>query len=101
MLVRLKADVLEGGTSTPPGSPPQTAYYRTLPNYTAPSSSNQVLASDSSNVVSSSPTKRKYIPDSQDLDIVKKIRQNEVELRDRTTVLRGIKANVRVVSFTF
>lgn len=100
MLVRLKADVLEGGTSTPPGSPPQTAYYRTLPNYSAPSSSsNQVLASDSSNVVSSSPTKRKYIPDSQDLDIVKKIRQNEVELRDRTTVLRGIKANVSALPF--
>lgn len=68
--------------------------------YNAPSSSsNQVVASDSSGAVSSSPTKRKYIPDAQDLDIVKKIKQNEVELRDRTTVLRGIKANVGHLSF--
>lgn len=38
--------------------------------------------------------KRKYVPDAHDVEVVKKIKQNEVELRDRTTVLRGIKLNV-------
>lgn len=33
--------------------------------------------------------------DSQDVEVVKKIKQNEVELRDRNTVLRGTKPNVR------
>jgi parafibromin len=47
----------------------------------------------------SSPSKRRYIADSQDIDAVKKIKQQEVELKDRNTVLRGIKPNVsRTVS---
>jgi len=33
------------------------------------------------------------VPDATDVDVVKKIRQGEVELRDRNTVLRGIKNN--------
>ncbi|KAG8933745.1 accessory factor associated with RNA polymerase II [Tulasnella sp. 419] len=37
--------------------------------------------------------KRSYVPDAADLEAVKKIRTNEVELRDRTTVLRGAKVN--------
>lgn len=46
--------------------------------------------------ISHSPTKRRYLPDAADADIVKKIKSAEVELRDRTTVLRGVKPNVRV-----
>ncbi|KAG9001585.1 accessory factor associated with RNA polymerase II [Tulasnella sp. JGI-2019a] len=38
-------------------------------------------------------TKRSYVPDAADLDAVKKIRANEIELRDRNTVLRGVKIN--------
>ena len=30
------------------------------------------------------------------LEVVKRIRENEIELADRTTVLRGIKPNVRL-----
>ena len=41
-----------------------------------------------------SPLKRRYVADSQDAEIVKRIKQSEVELRDRNTVLRGIKPNV-------
>jgi parafibromin len=41
-----------------------------------------------------SPPKRRYVPDAADVEVVKKIRQGEVELRDRNTVLRGIKNNV-------
>jgi parafibromin len=41
------------------------------------------------------PLKRRYVADSHDVEVVKKIKQNEVELRDRNTVLRGTKANVR------
>jgi len=40
-----------------------------------------------------SPSKRRYLADTQDVEVVKKIKQNEVELRDRNTVLRGTKAN--------
>jgi parafibromin len=35
------------------------------------------------------------VVDSYDVEVVKKIKQNEVELRDRNTVLPGTKANVR------
>ena len=41
------------------------------------------------------PLKRRYVADVHDVEVVKKIKQNEVELRDRNTVLRGTKANVR------
>lgn len=34
------------------------------------------------------------MPDAGDVEVVKKIRQSEVELRDHNTVLRGIKNNV-------
>ncbi|KAG8833329.1 accessory factor associated with RNA polymerase II [Serendipita sp. 399] len=40
---------------------------------------------------SSSPQKKRYVPDANDLEAVKRIRQKEVELRDRNTVLRGSK----------
>lgn len=32
--------------------------------------------------------------DPKDTEVVKRIKQNEVELRDRNTVLRGVKPNV-------
>ncbi|KAG6813366.1 hypothetical protein H0H92_011632 [Tricholoma furcatifolium] len=41
----------------------------------------------------SSPSKRRYVADSHDVEAVKKIKQAEVELRDRNTVLRGVKPN--------
>lgn len=40
--------------------------------------------------------KRGYAPDPADLDAVKRIRAQEIELRDRNSVLRGVKANVRL-----
>jgi hypothetical protein len=45
-------------------------------------------------------TKRRYVADPQDIEVVKKIKLNEIELQDRNTVLRGIKNNacLRVVS---
>jgi hypothetical protein len=41
-----------------------------------------------------SPPKRRYVPDAADVEVAKKIRQSEVELRDHNTVLRVIKNNV-------
>ncbi|PVG02189.1 CDC73-domain-containing protein [Serendipita vermifera] len=40
---------------------------------------------------SSSPTKKRYVPDAHDVDVVKRMKLNEVELTDRNTVLRGVK----------
>jgi hypothetical protein len=37
--------------------------------------------------------------DPQDIEAVKKIKLNEIELRDRNTVLRGIKNNVFPLKF--
>lgn len=48
-----------------------------------------------------SPSKRRYVPDSRDIEVVKKIKQNEVELRDRNSVLRGIKPNVSLAFSAF
>ena len=41
------------------------------------------------------PLKRRYVADVHDVEVVKKIKQNEVKLRDRNTVLSGTKINVR------
>jgi hypothetical protein len=38
--------------------------------------------------------KRKYKTDVNDAEVVKRIRQSEIELQDRNTVLRGSKPNV-------
>jgi parafibromin len=48
--------------------------------------------------VTASPKKREYVPDAKDVQTVKKIKLNEIELRDRTTVLRGIKSNVNPIA---
>ena len=69
---------------TPPGTPPSGS--AALPSTTP--SKPRVSAS------TSSPTKRRYVPDSADLEVVKRIKESEVELKDRTTALRGIKLNV-------
>ena len=41
------------------------------------------------------PLKRRHVADVHDVEVVKKIKQNEVKLRDRNTVLSGTKINVR------
>ncbi|GLB35615.1 putative RNA polymerase II-associated protein [Lyophyllum shimeji] len=68
-------------TTTPPGTP------RTAPLAT-PSAAQKSQAE-----LTTTPTKRRYVADTHDVEVVKKIRQSEVELRDRNTVLRGIKPN--------
>ncbi|KAJ7069631.1 RNA polymerase II-associated protein [Mycena amicta] len=73
---------LAGGSTTPPGTPPSSA--KPLP--TTPHRSNAAAST-------SSPSKRRYIPDPRDMEAVKKIKQHEVELRDRNSVLRGTKPN--------
>ncbi|KAF8735231.1 hypothetical protein AX14_002435 [Amanita brunnescens Koide BX004] len=67
-------------STTPPGSPPRGSQ-------ALPSSSVKTQPS------TTSPSKRRYVADVQDAEVVKRIRQGEVELRDRNTVLRGIKPN--------
>lgn len=71
-------------STTPPGSPPRGL--RALPPTTQKSTAAEPT---------SSPTKRRYVPDLHDAEVVKKIKQSEVELRDRNTVLRGNKPNAR------
>ena len=43
------------------------------------------------------PLKRHYVADLHDVEVAKKIKQNEVELRDQNMVLHGMKANVRTL----
>ncbi|KAJ7781790.1 RNA polymerase II-associated protein [Mycena maculata] len=69
-------------TTTPPGTPPSTS--KMLP--TTPHRSSTTAAT-------ASPSKRRYVADTRDFEVVKKIKQNEVELRDRNSVLRGTKPN--------
>ncbi|KAJ7442643.1 RNA polymerase II-associated protein [Mycena latifolia] len=73
---------LVADTTTPPGTPPSTS--KALP--TTPHRSNAAATPVS-------PSKRRYVADPRDIEVVKKIKQNEVELRDRNSVLRGIKPN--------
>jgi len=65
---------LKTESSTPPGSP-------------------RAAGASASAAASSATTKRKYVTDVHDLEIVKRIRLNEIELQDRNTVLRGTKPN--------
>ncbi|KIM49712.1 hypothetical protein M413DRAFT_438864 [Hebeloma cylindrosporum] len=81
-----ESDQIEPLTSistTPPGTPPRT------------SGQSQPITPRTRAVEAptSTPLKRRYVADSHDVEVVKKIKQNEVELRDRNTVLRGTKAN--------
>ncbi|KAI0062129.1 RNA polymerase II accessory factor [Artomyces pyxidatus] len=75
-------------STTPPGSPPPSAYARG--RGTAGARAAQGLGGEHAGVGA---TKRRYVPDAADVEAVKKIKQGEVELRDRTTVLRGVKPN--------
>ncbi|KAG0701083.1 RNA pol II accessory factor, Cdc73 family-domain-containing protein [Suillus ampliporus] len=59
-------------STTPPGTPTHPGATTTLPP---------------------TPSKRRYVADQQDVEVVKRIKQNEIELRDRNTVLRGTKPN--------
>ncbi|KAG5637917.1 hypothetical protein H0H81_002678 [Sphagnurus paluster] len=70
-------------STTPPGSPRQPPVHTASTTSQKPHSEHQ----------SSSPSKRRYVADNKDIEVVKKIKQNEVELRDQNTVLRGIKPN--------
>ncbi|KAH9961006.1 RNA polymerase II-associated protein [Russula dissimulans] len=83
-------------STTPPGSPPPSVYRRLpVPPSSAPHT--QALPPTSArsrgDAGSTSSPKRRYVPDTADVEVVKKIRQGEVELRDHNTVLRGIKNN--------
>ena len=78
--------ILAAESTTPPGTPPRPTG-QALP----------VTPRSRAEAPTSSPSKRRHIPDAHDLEIVKKIKQNEVELQDRNTVLRGTKPNVRYV----
>ncbi|KAF9228911.1 RNA polymerase II-associated protein [Gyrodon lividus] len=69
-------------STTPPGSPHR-------PGTAAAPLSTPKHAADTT----VSPSKRRYVADAQDIEVVKRIKQNEVELRDRNTVLRGVKPN--------
>ncbi|KAI3621871.1 rna polymerase ii accessory cdc73 family [Moniliophthora roreri] len=74
----------EGPSTTPPGSPRSSFSYTTT-------SKGAALPTPAAGT--SLPAKRRYVPDSHDAEAVKKIKQQEVELRDRNSVLRGVKAN--------
>ncbi|KAG8821457.1 accessory factor associated with RNA polymerase II [Serendipita sp. 400] len=50
-----------------------------------------IVSHGAPSAVTSSPQKKRYVPDTNDVDAVKRIKQKEVELRDRNTVLRGSK----------
>ncbi|KAF8490011.1 RNA polymerase II accessory factor [Russula emetica] len=84
-------------STTPPGSPPPSVYrHHPIPSSSVPHA--QTLPSTSARSrgdagPTASPPKRRYIPDAADVEVVKKIRQSEIELRDHNTVLRGIKNN--------
>ncbi|RDX47422.1 CDC73-domain-containing protein [Lentinus brumalis] len=75
---------VQAESTTPPGSPPQLRGSASLPSVASLS-----RGGDSA----SSPLKRRYVADPADIEVVKKIKQNEIELQDRNTVLRGIKPN--------
>lgn len=81
----------EAGSTTPPGSPPRSFLASASGSFPAPSAS---LSASRSLDSLASPPKRRYVPDHADMEVVKKIKANEIELRDRNTVLRGVKQNV-------
>jgi parafibromin len=90
-------------STTPPGSPPPFVHRR-LPASSSSTTHTQVLSSASTRQrgdvgATTSPSKRRYVPDSTDVEVVKRIRQGEVELHDHNTVLRGVKNNVRFLCF--
>jgi parafibromin len=75
-------------STTPPGTPPQ--------RHSGISSTTTKVSKQSDSLIS--PSKRRYVANMHDMEVVKKIKLNEIELQDRNTVLRGIKSNVRYFS---
>ncbi|EJD06202.1 RNA polymerase II-associated protein [Fomitiporia mediterranea MF3/22] len=75
---------LESDSHTPPGSPPSQSI--TLPKTGPPGAA-------ASTTTTGSPAKRRHAVDAADAEVVKKIKANEIELSDRTSVLRGTKPN--------
>ncbi|CAL1703213.1 unnamed protein product [Somion occarium] len=69
-------------STTPPGTPPQLK-----------GAGATVTSTPSKSASATTPAKRRYVADSADVEVVKKIKANEIELRDRNSVLRGTKAN--------
>ncbi|KAF5367386.1 hypothetical protein D9758_003753 [Tetrapyrgos nigripes] len=88
-------------STTPPGTPPRSSFAASLPSTSQQkTSSTSTFTSSlstsglpSSSTASTSPQKRRYVPDTADAEAVKRIKQQEVELRGRNTVLRGSKPN--------
>ncbi|KAK1217288.1 accessory factor associated with RNA polymerase II [Marasmius sp. AFHP31] len=74
-------------STTPPGTPPRSANQRALPGATPAKPSASLTSS------AATPAKRKYVADPHDAEVVKKIKLQEVELRDKNSVLRGNKTN--------
>ncbi|KAI0373122.1 RNA polymerase II-associated protein [Pilatotrama ljubarskyi] len=74
---------IEAESTTPPGTPPQLRTTASLPSVSSAKGAD----------TTSSPLKRRYVADHADIEVVKKIKANEIELQDRITVLRGIKPN--------
>ncbi|KIJ63413.1 hypothetical protein HYDPIDRAFT_92825, partial [Hydnomerulius pinastri MD-312] len=75
-------------STTPPGTPLHAGTAVAAPS-TTPKHATHLHALDAG----VSPSKRRYVADAQDIEVVKRIKQSEVELQDRNTVLRGNKPN--------
>ncbi|KIY44068.1 CDC73-domain-containing protein [Fistulina hepatica ATCC 64428] len=90
-------DWLEGTIYDHPSITPLDTQDSTTPRSPGPVPATSPEAAQTPTAPSvSSPNKRRaptYVPDAADLQVVKKIRQYEVEWYDRTTILRGTKTN--------
>ncbi|KAJ3775129.1 RNA polymerase II accessory factor cdc73 family protein [Lentinula raphanica] len=88
------AEPSASGSTTPPSTPPphikqlysDNSLSKAPQGSSSPAGLKPVGAPES-------PQKRKYVPDTVDIESVKKIRAQEIELQDRNTVLRGNKTN--------
>ncbi|TCD66405.1 accessory factor associated with RNA polymerase II [Steccherinum ochraceum] len=80
---------LPSDSTTPPGSPSPSVLALHRPSGASSASASSSRLHDSS----FTPSKRRYVADPADIEVVKKIKTHEIELRDRNTVLRGIKKN--------
>jgi hypothetical protein len=85
----------------PSGDSPPPSVYRHLPTPSSSVPHAQTLPSTSTRPrgdagPTASPAKRRHVPDTADVEVVKKIRQSEVELRYHNTVLRVIERNAYV-----
>ncbi|KAL5490636.1 CDC73 [Sanghuangporus weigelae] len=86
------AEWLDGKTATYKGVVPLESDSTTPPG-TPPTQSSALSKAGGLASTTASPSKRRLPADAADADVVKKIKANEIELSDRTTVLRGTKPN--------